>query len=262
MGFVLSCSTTPKRINYLIQLLSQMKLRYKYFVINICSRYKRFGEFKIPKELLKLCKMNNKIIFQFVDDYGPLCKYIGGFKFLEKKKLYNDKLIIVDDDTFYHNNLFYGLMDDKTDSNITTGSGFDYDNNRNYKITTGQVEMVEGYGGVCFNYNQISNIIIHYSKYYKCINSFKSDDLVEKYLCASFLGDDFIISQMYKDKYAIKDGRKLLNPCSYGFEEDALHKNNSFGSNMGSYLFLYENIKILETFVNKYELNKEIISLS
>ena len=90
MEFVLSCSTTPKRINYLVQLLSQMKLRYKYFVINICSRYKRFGEFKIPKELLKLCKMNNKIIFQFVDDYGPLCKYIGGFKFLEKKKLYND----------------------------------------------------------------------------------------------------------------------------------------------------------------------------
>jgi len=77
-------------------------------------------------------------------------------------------------------------------------------------------------------------------------------------LKASFLGDDFIISYNYNDKWAIDDGRKLIATQSYGFKDDALHKNNVFGSNMGSYKYLYDNIKILNTFKLKYILNKEI----
>lgn len=258
MGFILSCSTIPSRIEYLLKIIPMMKIRYKFFVINICSRYRRFGEFKIPKSLLLLCKKDKRVVFQFVDDYGPLCKYIGGFKFLQKKGLKNDKLIIIDDDTFYHPDLFYELIDHKTKDNITTGSGFNYDENRNYKIVNGDTEMVEGYGGISFDYNQCSEFIMWYCEFYKCINDFHSENDVERYLCASFLGDDFIISNIYKNKYAIKDGRKYINPQGYGFTSDALHKNNSFGSNMGSYLYLHENIKILDTFKNKYNLNKEI----
>ena len=258
MGFVLSCSTIPSRIEYLIKIIPMMKIRYKFFVINICSSYRRFGEFKIPKSLLLLCKKDKRIVFQFVDDYGPICKYVGGFKFLQKKRLENDKLIIIDDDTFYHPDLFYELMDSKTADNITTGSGFNYDENRNYKIVNGDTEMVEGYGGISFDYNQCSKFIMWYCEFYKCINNFHSENEVERYLCASFLGDDFIISNIYKNKYAIKDGRKYINPQGYGFTSDALHKNNSFGSNMGSYLYLHENIKILDTFKNKYNINKQI----
>jgi len=260
MGYILSCATIPTRIDYLCKILPMMKLRYKYFVINICSRYRRFGEFKIPPCLLNLCKNNKRIVFNFCDDYGPLTKYIGGFDFMKKKGLVDDKLIIVDDDTFYHKDLFYELMDEKTKDNITTGSGFNYDQNRNYIMVNGQTDMVEGYGGICFDYEQLSKFMLYYSKYYKCIDDFKSEDIIIRYLVASFLGDDFIISHCYENKYAIKDGRKYINPQQYGFNEDALHKNNSFGSNMGSYLFLYENIKILETFKIKYELNKEIIN--
>jgi len=258
MGYILSCSTIPSRIEYLLKIIPMMKLRYKFFVINICVKYKRFGDFKIPKSLLLLCKQNNRIVFQFVDDYGPLCKYIGGFKFLKKRGLTNDKLIIIDDDTFYHNDLFYELMDHKTKDNITTGSGFNYDENRNYQMVNGDTEMVEGYGGICFDYNQCSEFIMWYCKFYKCINDFKSQNDVERYLSASFLGDDFIISNMYDNKYAIKDGRKYINPQGYGFQNDALHLNNVFGSNMLSYLYLYENIEILNTFKKKYNLNREI----
>ena len=126
------------------------------------------------------------MIFQFVNDSGPLTKYIGGFKFIKKKKLENDKLIIVDDDIFYHNNLFYGLMDDKTKDNITTGSGFNYNENREYQgLNNGNVEMVEGYGGICFDYNDYNDFIDYYSGYYKCINDFKSENDIERYLSAS-----------------------------------------------------------------------------
>jgi hypothetical protein len=258
MGFVLSCSTIPSRIDYLCQIIPMMKIRYKYFVINICANYKRFGEFKIPKSLLQLCKQNKRVIFNFIYDYGAVCKYIGGFQVMKKKKLYDDKLIIIDDDTVYNKDLFYELMNEKTKNNVTTGSGFNYDENRNYKIVEGATEMVEGYAGVCFDYNQCDEFILFYSNYFKTIQDFKSDDLVQKYLCASFLGDDFIISSCYQDKWAISCGRQLIQPQGYGFTQDALHKNNIFGSNMGSYNFLYQNIIILKTFKLKYKLNKEI----
>ena len=255
---ILSCSTIPTRINYLIQIIPLIKVRYKYFVINICGTYKRFGKFKIPRELLLLCKKDRRIVFNFMDDLGPLCKYVGGFNFLKKKKLYNEKLIIIDDDTVYTKDLFYNLLDNKTNNNITTGSGFDYNKDRSYNIVYGSCEMVEGYAGVCFDYNQVSDFILWYSKFYKFIDFKNKDDIINNYLKASFLGDDFIISSCYQDKWAIDDGRKLIAPQSYGFKDDALHQNNVFGSNMGSYKYLYDNIKILNTFKLKYILNKEI----
>ena len=256
--FILSVSTIPTRIDYLIKIIPLMKIKYNYFVINICCNYKRFGKFKISRDLLNLCKNDNRIVFQFIDDAGPLNKYIGGFNFMKKKKLYDNYLIIVDDDTIYNRDLFYHLIDDKSTNNITTGSGFNYDKNRNYDIVVGCSEMVEGYAGVCFEYNQLDEFIMYYSKYYKCIDTFKTEDLIQKYLCASFLGDDFIISNCYKDKWAIPNGRNLIQPQEYGFNNDALHKNNVFGSNMGSYNFLNENITILETFKKKFNLNNEI----
>jgi len=261
MGFILSCSTIPSRINKLITILHHtVNIRYKYFIINLCVKYKRFGEFQIPKELIYLCKSNNRIIFNIVDDYGPVCKYIGAFQKIKQriKVRQDDKIIIIDDDTMYHPDLFYELMNEKTKDNITTGSGFDYDENRNYKIIEGKTDMVEGYGGICFDINQFDPFIFWYVKFYKHFD-FKSDNLIDKYLAASFLGDDFILSNCYENKFAISNGRRYINPQQYGFDNDALHKNNVFGSNMGSYNFLYQNIEILETFKLKYKLNKEIV---
>ena len=128
MGFILSVSTIPTRIDYLIKIIPMLRCRYKHFVINICTKYRRFGEFRIPKELLKLCKQDKRIVFQFMDDLGPINKLVGGFKFMKKKRLYNDRLIIIDDDTLYNPELFYSVMEDKTKNNITTGSGFNFNN--------------------------------------------------------------------------------------------------------------------------------------
>lgn len=257
MGFILSCATTPSRIQHLLQILPMIRGRYKYFVINICQEYKRFGKFKLPKELISMCKQHKRIIFNFVYDYGPVCKYIGGFEFMKRKGLKDDKLIIIDDDTIYNKDLFYDLMEEKRENNITTGSGFDYDENRNYIMKEGETEMVEGYAGICFDYRQYDEFMEWYVKFYKCIQ-WNSDQLLDKYLKASFLGDDFIISNCYDNKIAIQGGRENIVPQGFGFMNDALHKNNVFGSNMGSYLFLHENIKILETFKLKYKLNKYI----
>jgi len=178
---------------------------------------------------------------------------------MKRKGLKDDKLIIIDDDTIYNKDLFYDLMEEKRENNITTGSGFDYDENRNYIMKEGETEMVEGYAGICFDYNQYNEFMGWYVNFYKCMQ-WNSEELLDKYLKASFLGDDFIISNCYDNKIAIQGGRKNIVPQGFGFMNDALHKNNVFGSNMNSYLFLYQNIKILETFKMKYELNRQIIA--
>lgn len=265
MGFILSCSTIPSRLNTLLKIIPHIKCRYKYFVINLCVKYRRFGEFKIPRELIYFCKNNKRVIFNIIDDFGPICKYIGGFDFMKKKRLYDDKLIIIDDDTYYIPDLFYELIEHKTKNNVTTGSGFAFhgDNDRNYRCVYGETEMLEGYGGICFNYHQCNDFILWFVQFYKHINNLECE--IDKYLMACFLGDDFIISDSYTAptvKWAIDNGRQYLKPQQIGFTEDALHKNNVFGSNMGSYQYLYDNYEILKTFKKKYALNSEINNIS
>lgn len=257
MGYILSCSTTPKRIDNLISILSQTKLRCKFFVINICAEYRRFGKFKIPKTLMKLVSKNKKIVFQFMDDMGPITKLMGGYKFIQKKKLIHDKLIIIDDDIHYNPDLFYDLMDNKKLYNLTCGSGFNVKKNKRYTPTEGDCEYAEGFGGICFDYHQYDKFLSWYVSFYKHFD-FKSDNPVDKYLAGSFLGDDFIISNIYHNKYGIEKGRKYLSPLDYGSREDALHNNNMFGSNMGTYSYLENNKTILQTFQHKFELNQEI----
>jgi hypothetical protein len=261
MGFILSCATTPKRIQNLIRTIPLIRCRYKYFVINICPEYKRFGKFKVPIELLKLCKSDKRIVFNFLDDYGAICKYIGGFRFMKKKQLTEDKLIIIDDDIEYHKDLFYELMNEKTKNNITTGSGFRFKNLKHYEVCIGECDVVEGYAGICFNYNQVDSFLEWFVNFYKCI-IFNGDELIDKYLTGCFLGDDYVISDAYLDKWASSNGRNYVKPYQYGLLEDALQNNQVFGGNMENYGFLYENQVILDTFKKKFNLNKEIKNIS
>jgi len=259
MGYILSAATTPSRIHNLINILKCNKgLRYKYFIINVCVEYRRFGKFKIPKELIQLCKSEKRIIFNIINDYGPICKYYGVFKLIPKLKLNNnDKIIILDDDILYNPYLFYELIHYKTDYNITCGSGFNYYINKRYNPVEGDAEFCEGYGGVCFNKDQFNPFIEWYVQFYMHAK-FDSNDLIDKYLKASFLGDDFILSKVYDNKFAVPKSRKYINPQQYGMYDDALHNNNTFGTNMGTYKFLDDNIEILNTFKKKYILNQEI----
>lgn len=258
MGYILSCATIPPRVEKLIQVIKySTRLRFKYWIVNVCVDYKRFGKYKISKDLIRLAKTDKRIILNIVNDFGPITKLIGAFKIAPKLKLNKyDKIIIIDDDTTYHPDLFYDLVNNKTKDNITTGSGFDFVNEQ-YKIVEGKCDVCEGYGGICFDIDQLDDFILWYVMFYKHFN-FKQDDEVSKYLQASFLGDDFIISNIYPNKEAIQQGRRYINPQQYGFTSDALHQNNVFGSNMGSYKYLNDNIDTLNTFKNKYKLNKSI----
>ncbi len=280
--YILSMATTPKRLFNLLSNIEFIIDSYKeaeLVIINICNRYKRFKDLiKINKDLLANLSRYPNIKLNVTEDSGPISKLRGGLEYMKKHNLDNKYLIIIDDDTIYNPLLFRQLINKKRKNNIVTGSGFNFQGDKYNIIKGSKCEVVEGYGGIIFNINQINNTdLLKYTDYYKTINFNNDDrdrskapnpnknesktlafDYINKYLKASFLGDDFIISDYFKNKYSLENGRNYINPLIYGFQADALHKNNDFGSNMGSYKYLNDNKKILDTFYNKIKLNREI----
>ena len=269
MQYILSLTTTPTRIEKFLDHLELFEAGNKaeLVIINVCSYYRRMNiEFKLEnKHQYRLNDINKKLkrlkyVFNISSDYGAITKYIGGITYCKKNKIKNKYIIIVDDDTLYNHNLFNDLIACKDKKNITSGSGFNFDKTFSYHIVpSGPCQVLEGYCGVAFDLNQINNDLLKLVEYFKCVDFKYNDHLINDYLKACIMGDDFIISHRYKHKICIKNGRKMVQPLEYGFQDDALHKNNIFGSNMKSYKFLFDNLKVLYTFYRKIDLNRQII---
>ena len=269
MKFCLSLSLIPSRVepfmNFVYQYDNHIKSRL--VVINVCVYYRRLDtNFKLDRNFLQFLKIINskysrpKYVLNFCDDYGPATKLIGGKEYILKKNLDVEYLIICDDDIFLHSDLFDLLCDEKYKyDGITTGSGFDF-NGKNYKVKICECEMVEGFGGICFEPSDFDNSIFDFFKYYKTINFEINDDLINQFLKSCFMGDDCIISQFYQNKCAVRNGRQYIRPMDYGYTSDALQKNTIFNGNMGTYNFFKQNIKVFETFKNKLKLNSELKS--
>ena len=270
MKYCLSLSLIPSRVEPFMNFIYKYDnhIKSKLIIINICGYYRRLDvKFKINKNFLQFLKIMNskysrpKYVLNFCDDYGPATKLIGGKEYILKRNLYVEYLIICDDDIFLHEDLFDLLCDEKYKyDGITTGSGFDFDKSNNYKVKIGECEMVEGFGGICFEPSDFDNSIFDFFKYYKTINFKINDDLINQFLKSCFMGDDCIISQFYQNKKSVKNGRQYIRPMDYGYTSDALQKNTIFNGNMGTYNFFKQNIKVFETFKNKLKLNSELKS--
>jgi hypothetical protein len=269
MKYCLSLSLIPSRVTNFINFIYQYDnhIKSKLIIINICGYYRRLDvEFKLNTQFLQFLKIMNskysrpKYVLNFCDDYGPATKLIGGQEYILKNNLYVEYLIICDDDIFLHENLFHMLCDEKYKyDGITTGSGFNF-NGKDYHVREGDCEMVEGYGGICFELSDFDNPIFDFFKYYKTIDFKINDDLINQFLKSCFMGDDCIISNFYQNKCAVRNGRQYIRPLDYGYNDDALQNNTIFNGNMGTYNFFRQNIKIFETFKNKLKLNSEIKS--
>lgn len=268
MKYILSLATTSKRINDFICNIKTFddNNNADKVIINVCAYYKRLNEKLLldTTVLKKIQEINRKYttpkyILQVCSDCGPLTKYIGGRNYMIENDLTSHKLIIIDDDILYSRILFWKLMEEKNENNITTGSGFNIVNG-NYTPRFNECNYVEGYSGICFDFLDLSNEIHSISQYYKIIDFTKNSDDFSHYLKALFMGDDFLISNIYPNKHGIQKGTQLLQTYQYGMEDDALHKNTLFGTNMGTYKYLSDNDIILKSLKNKISCLAEIIS--
>jgi hypothetical protein len=298
---VLSMATTPKRfVNLLktIHYFEEIEDIYK-IVINLCYYYKRFKtETKLYElDLTILDNLNKKYIepkyvINMTDDYGPITKLIGGYQYMKKNNIENKILIILDDDTQYLNKHIQPLINidkqlkTKENKYLLGNSGFNYDIKEkfkkkyiemiypkfNNKFLVKEIMIIEGFASIYFNTKTFKYIeqIIDFSKYYKTINweNNNVDTIVNIFLKACFLGDDLVISLMFRFNEIIlyKTNRNIPKQYNYGFQNDALHKNNHITnvddihttSNLKSYLIILENIDILYSFLKKIQLCNEL----
>lgn len=297
-NIILSLTTTPKRVIHIfknIKMFEEIK-DVNRVIINMCLRYKRFNirKYNVNKIIQLFNLYNNryeedKYVLNILDDYGPITKLIGGYRYMMKNNITDKYLIIIDDDIKYEDNNMNSMiraarqMSMRDDNYLISTKGFilSYCNNLygdNVRTCeqlddTGfkymDVDVVEGFGGILFNPHMLIKdegikLLDNFVEYYKLIdwgNKYVSD--VNIALKACFLGDDLVISWIF-NKYFNKRLIKLkldkdIVQYKYGFEDDALHKNKYFKNNMGSYKTITNNIDIARRLMDTMRIKKDLL---
>jgi hypothetical protein len=270
--FIISLTSTPKRIDRfifsLIDLIFNLqKCRDLHkIIINIPKKYRRFNEeIKLNKESKKILnKYKNKVIINKLDfDYGPLTKFIGGYRYLKSNNLHKCSIIIIDDDIEYNFRYINNLLTQAPSNYICAGSGFNIIDNNYIPNNLNNITYVEGFSGIHFPRRLINPLLDRFADLYKCllpIDKRDKEDIPQETLLACFMGDDFIISYLHKKKlWTQNNWQGNIKVLEYGLGQDALQNNNLFNSNMGTYNYINENEIVLKTWINKIKLNYHFV---
>jgi hypothetical protein len=279
---ILSLTTTAVRIHKFLQIIGSLEHTPGVYmvIINVCRQYRRMGKWIEEDELESI--QNNPVILglnaayaytkymvRVTEDFGPITKLTGAVEYMLNERLIHHRLIIIDDDTIYENQCLANLESHKTPNMIVSGSGFMFYDNLDYTIASSQfrsvpVDIVEGFAGICFDYSDINKQMLRFVRYYRTIDwDKKNEDEVNLFLRACLLGDDFIISYFYHN--AFYELRKIngilhyIKQHDFGFLSDALHRNTTFKTNMGTYVYIYQHLHMLNTFLCKLEVCRHIV---
>lgn len=275
---IVSLTTTPVRIMKILPTINSLVTQNRDIsevIINISTRYRRFRDpinniSEIESRINNLNKkVKTRVSLHYTDDYGPISKLIGGCEYIESKGYKESILCIVDDDTQYNHNVIGALckMKSASDPNhIISNSGFIFDENRYIPVDKrrySSCDIVEGFAGICIYYSNVDQNLKKFVGYYKTIDWNKENTCtLNHFLKACFLGDDYIISYYFRMKkynlIRIPYGLTKIFQSEYGFDEDALHKNAFFQSNLNGYQFIQTNIGVFHTFINKIKVCRDV----
>jgi hypothetical protein len=296
-SYILSISTTPIRLPNLLKNIDYIeKISNVYKVIINFSQY--YHRLKITTnikdfDLSILDTLNKKYpepkyIINNINDYGPITKFIGGYKYINNNYITDKFLVILDDDTIYDNdtisilNYINTLYNIKNENYLLGHTGIYCNNSSITKLQplkenelVKKVDIIEGYGGIFFNTNSniviVLNSILQFIRYYKTIHwDNNRDNIVNNFLINCFISDDFVISYFFnKYNFNLYVTNKEPQQHYYGFLNDALHKsslciNNNLDTNNNykRYLELLKYKDILQTFLNKIKLCNSIIKFN
>jgi len=270
--YIISLTTTPERIDFFIYSLTYFVNEVKSLpgfykiIINIPVNYRRFKKLSLNIHSLKILKQFKQYVeLNVVDyDYGPLTKYIGAVQYLDKKSI-QYCILIIDDDIQYHKEYITSLVSQAPRDFLNSGSGFNIENGYYTPSMLNDITYIEGFAGIHIPNRLINTKLQSFAEFYKCLLPHRQrdrTDLPQEVLLGCFMGDDFVISQFYKDKlWTQNKWREEVIIQQYGLGDDALQNNNIFGTNMGTYTFLEENKKIFNQWINKLNVNNEIKSI-
>ena len=220
---VVNMTSIPPRFVHLQQVVNNLKthLVIDKIVIHIPKKYtvKTF-EYSDPPEL------NGAEVNLVDEDYGPCRRYIYGSGG-------QDINISLDDDTWYDHHISIKLIEKYLNTgDCWTGSGFNF--NKYFlgdfsKIPNESVQIMEGYGMILIPGDAIDKIreefkeLSHYNT---------SDDLIL---------NNLLEKHGYKRNFYSEDG--WIKQLDYGFNADALHKQNAEGSHLENYKKVLKDLK-------------------
>lgn len=220
---IVSFTTIPSRIKYInntIDSILNQTTKPNYILLNIPEIFERTNQsYLIPDNLseeiiLNICK----------NDYGPATKLIPTIEYLKENHFPPDtKIIIVDDDIIYPDEMIENLVKFYDGINIFGCSGFNFTNFYLQSVLEhkSKVQVIEGYSGYICGLNYFKNDFYEYLNI--CLKNKdckKSDDVFISNYFTKHKRDKIIINQRKYSKKYIWTNNCI---CTYGNDNDALH---------------------------------------
>ena len=133
-------TTLPTRFDKIKTSIVSILQQVNSLEINIPYVCKRTNEeYIIPEWLTQM----ERVKIYRCEDNGPATKI------LDTLKRHNDKYIfIMDDDTFYQQNIISEMLKESKKKRAVCTSGIKFINNKYIQIKSGEVEVMEGFGGI------------------------------------------------------------------------------------------------------------------
>ena len=241
---IIGLTTTPKRLGVVaptIQSLLNQTRKADKIVLAVPSVMVRTGEScgPIPDNLQELCK-GGVLDIQTVEDRGPGTKIVAGYDNAQA----DDYVVWCDDDILYPENLLSVLIQCCISELAIATSGFFMLHNRYCPVDYhfGYAEFLEGFGGVCCRKRNLPDVRTLFPA--MTVDSYRKLTPVER---ARFVADDYVISNALRKRSVptlvchredLNRGHVLQAVRPEGLGQDALHMNQEFGGNLGSYSFL------------------------
>jgi hypothetical protein len=229
-GVVVSLTSIPTRFGYLPQIVEKLLKQEGSPTVYVCipDKYNRFPDVEVVPPLFN----SDRVKVLRGKDYGPATKFIAPALVLPDE----EQIVYLDDDTDYPLNLVRVLSMFK--EGVWGLSGFTFSEYFSGQVTRGNakdVDVIEGYGGVCIQAKIIKN------------NLPKILELLEL-----TYNDDMILSNiLHHLKVPIRTVFSqvchvgMLKQYQFGFGQDALHFNNGEGTHVEN------NKRILKIFTDK-----------
>ena len=228
---VVSLTSIPSRFGYLPKIVEKLLEQEGSPTVYVCipDKYNRFPDIEVVPPNFN----SDRVKVLRGKDYGPATKFIAPALVLPDE----EHIVYLDDDTDYPRNLVKVLSMFK-EMGVWGLSGFTFSEYFSKSISRShakEVDVIEGYGGVCIQAKIIKN------------NLPKILELLEL-----TYNDDMILSNLLHHlKVPIRTlcvqecNCTMLHQYQFGFGEDALHFNN------GESTHVENNKRILKTFTDK-----------
>ena len=238
LKIIASMTTLPTRFDKIKTSIVSILQQVNSLEINIPYVCKRTNEeYIIPEWLTQM----ERVKIYRCEDNGPATKI------LDTLKRHNDKYIfIMDDDTFYQQNIISEMLKESKKKRAVCTSGIKFINNKYIQIKSGEVEVMEGFGGILLP-PQVYNDFIYFSIV------LKNEDC--------YLGDDVVFSNWLKKQGFELWKAKIQMPAQLLFglsDPSALHKQNNMCKRYFRILvWLHKNNMLyIETDKKNYEENR------